>query len=237
MRSLSKTIYKNATTSYRAWQLPDVEDGDLVQDPLPPETENQDGANLLTAQQLEELQKQAYQEAFERGRKEGFEYGLREGREAGRNQIEQEKAQLRVKGARLETLLHALEHPFEELDEEVVTELVALTKALVKQLVRREIKTDPGQIVAVVRESLNALPVRSRNLQVHLHPEDAAVVRTAFTLNDAEPSWTIIEDPTIARGGCRVISESSRIDVTLESQLAALIASVFGGERQEDLSP
>ena len=47
--------------------------------------------------------------------------------------------------------------------------------ALARQIVRRELKTDPTQIIGIIREAIGALPVAARDVRVHLHPEDAAV--------------------------------------------------------------
>jgi flagellar assembly protein FliH len=48
------------------------------------------------------------------------------------------------------------------------------------------------------------------------------------------PAWRIVEDPLITRGGCKVDTEVSHIDATVENRLAAVIATLFGGEREHD---
>ncbi len=67
-----------------------------------------------------------------------------------------------------------------------------------------------------------------------LNPEDAGLIRQVFDVTDKELGWTIMEDPVMARGGCKVLTETSQIDATLESRLAALVAPLLGGERDED---
>lgn len=199
------------------WNPPDV-GGRSVQ-------EQNEPAPLLTAAELEELAAKAQEEGYERGRKEGFEYGHREGLESGRREIAE-----RIDT--LDQLIQALQTPFESLDDQVEVEVVTLVIALVRQLVRREVKTDPGHIVGVVREALGILPVNARRIRVLLHPEDAAVVREAYTLGESDQKWQIIEDPVIQRGGCRVVTENSQIDATLESRINALIAPLLGNERE-----
>ncbi len=199
------------------WQPPDV-GGQSVQEMNEP-------APLLTASELEELAEQARKEGYEQGRTEGFEFGHREGVEAGRREI-------RERLATLDSLLRTLETPFEELDDQVEQEVVTLVISLVRQLIRREIRTDPSHIVGVVREALNILPVNTRRIRVLLHPEDAAVVREAYTLGESDQKWQIIEDPVIQRGGCRVATEHSQIDATLESRINALIAPLLGIDRE-----
>jgi flagellar assembly protein FliH len=184
-------------------------------------------AALPTAAQLEELQAQAKVEGFEQGRNEGQEYGHREGLEEGRNA-------LREKLAQLDTLIAGLQQPFEDLDDQVEREIVTLVVNMVRQLVRREVKTDPGYIIGVVREALGILPVSSRNIRVLLHPEDAGLVREAYAVGDSEQKWQLVEDPVVQRGGCKVITETSQVDATLDSRLNTLIAPLLAGEREED---
>ncbi|WP_428604795.1 flagellar assembly protein FliH [Sedimenticola sp.] len=182
---------------------------------------------MLTAEQLEELQKEAYQEGFELGKKEGFAFGHKEALEKGQQNISQLINQV-------DALMETLESPLQQLDEQVERELVELVISMVRQLVRREIRMEPSHIIGIVRESLSILPVSSRNIRVQLHPEDARLVREIYDMSDREQSWKIIEDPVLARGGCRIVTETSQIDATLESRLAAMITRIMGGERDED---
>jgi flagellar assembly protein FliH len=203
--------------------------GDDVQvsDLSPEEVRRTPGAALPTAAQLEQLHRKAYDDGYERGCADGFRFGQQQGLEAAR-------AQVGEWSARLDELLEALDQPFRTLDDEVEREVVSLVVAMVRQLVRREVRTDPGQIVGVVREALSILPVASRNIQVLLHPEDAALVREVYALSAADLNWRIVEDPVIARGGCRVQTETSQVDATLESRLAALIAPLLAAGRSAD---
>lgn len=175
------------------------------------------GKSYLTAARLEELQKQAYEEAW----REGHDKGVADG-----------QLEVQQRAARYDQLLRALGNPFDELDSSVEKQLVELAVAVVKQLFRREIKTDPGHVIGVVREALQLLPVASRTVQVHLHPDDAALVRETLSPADGEPAWSIVEDPLITHGGCRVTTENSQIDATCEARLQAVISAAFGDERR-----
>jgi flagellar assembly protein FliH len=68
-----------------------------------------------------------------------------------------------------------------------------------------------------------------------LHPEDAAVVRQNLAPTENERAWVIVEDPVMARGGCQVMSATSRIDARLETRLAAMLSELMGDERQSSL--
>jgi flagellar assembly protein FliH len=179
--------------------------------------------SVLTADEIESIQKQAYDEAFKQGKEEGLKAGLQEG-----------QANISQKKAQFEQLMSSLELPFSEQDDQIEEELVALAMLVAKQLVRRELKIDPGQVIAVVRDAMSILPVSSQKISLRLHPEDAELVRSAFALEDTDLAWKIAEDPLITRGGCEVVTETSRIDATIEKRLAAVIATALGGEREAD---
>jgi flagellar assembly protein FliH len=189
-----------------------------------------DQAVLPTLEQIEALQQQAYEEGYSQGKREGFDFGHREALEEGRKAIV-------AKLARLDALLTTLDAPLKDLDDEVERELLTLVVAVVRQLVRREVRTDPAQIVGVLREAISILPVNSRNIRVLLHPEDAELVRELYAVSEGDQGWQIVEDPVVQRGGCRVLTEASQVDATLESRLHNLIAPLIGGLRSEDPEP
>jgi len=203
---LSRIIRADDLKSCESWLTPEVGASDGAQRPM-------------TARQLEGIQEQA--------RQEGFEQGLKEGREAGSGEFS-ERVQC------LGQLLTALDQPFAELDEAVEQQLAQLAMIVARQLVRRELKSEPEQVIGVVREALAALPLAARSVRLSLHSEDAVLVREAFSLQQGEDSIQVVEDPVQTRGGCRVLTESSQIDATVESRLNAIIANTLGGLRSSD---
>jgi flagellar assembly protein FliH len=171
---------------------------------------------MATVGGLVDLQAEAHEEAFAQG--------LAEGRAAGR-------AEVRAQVERLSGMFYDLAKPFEVLDTEVERELLTLAMALARQIVRRELKTDPTQIIGIIREAIAALPVAAREVRVHLHPEDAAVVRENLAPTESERAWMIVEDPVMARGGCVINTTTSRIDARLETRLGAILSELLGTER------
>lgn len=223
-KSMSKLIDKDAADEgYQRWQPPQM----VAQ--IPPGGVAVEGsqAGLLTAEQLEAVQKQAYKEAWDAGFSKGRDAGLAAGQQ-----------ELMQRAALLDKLVRALDQPFEDMDAAVEQALVDLAMTLAQALVRRELRADPGQVVAVVQEALAALPVASRQVRVCLHPDDVSVVSTALAGRDtagaSERGWQLQADPTLSRGDCLVLSENSQIDASMEKRLAAVVAQLSGGEREQD---
>ncbi len=206
-----------------------------------------DAVSVLTVEDIEAMQKLAYDEAFALGKEEGVQQGIPQGIQQG---LEEGYAEGFAKGTQqgydekihvLQTqaqafseLLDALSEPFKKLDEEVEQELVKLAIGIATQIIRREIKMNPGQVVAAAREAISVLPLASQKITIHLHPEDADLVRSVLSLEDVSPSWSVFEDPLITRGGCKIDTEVSHVDATIEHRLAAVIANVLGSEREPD---
>jgi flagellar assembly protein FliH len=167
--------------------------------------------------------------------REAWQHGLAAGREAGMAAIraEQQRAvdQLRQRVVRLDAILEVLAKPMAELDDNIHQQLALLAGAIARQLVRRELRMQPDQIVAVIRATLALLPGAAREVRIHLHPEDAALVRERLAEPNTERAWSLLEDPVISRGGCRVTSENSSIDAQVEARLGAAIAAALGDER------
>jgi flagellar assembly protein FliH len=176
--------------------------------------------SIINSEQQKKLVQQSYEESSAKGYMEGVAQGQKEVTE-----------QL----GSLQSLMSTLAMPLPDLDNKVVDELVQLCMAVVKQMVRRELKISPGEVVAVVREALSLLPATAAEVILELHPDDARLIRNALTQTEGEASWKILEDPLLTRGGCRVLSSTSRIDATVESRMNAVIAEVMGGERKADV--
>ncbi|MGB0866887.1 MAG: flagellar assembly protein FliH [Granulosicoccaceae bacterium] len=201
--------------------------------PAPAGASASDG--MLTAGQVDvweaEAREEGLKQGLEEGRKdgfaEGFEKGLAEGRAEGKREQQLQIELLKKVAEQMTAPLHGME-------EELHRELLTLAVAMAQQLVRREIQVDPGEIIPVITESLALLPSHARDVVVHVHPEDAALIRELLADATDDADWSISEDPLLTRGGCRVESQNSSIDASLETRLAGLMATHLSGRRHGD---
>jgi flagellar assembly protein FliH len=219
--------------SLSLWNMPDVSGAEVAEKSESVSLE-EELTPVLTVDDIEAMQKQAHGEAFAQGKKEGFEQGFAEGL---KKSYEENLHLMHKQAAIFFTLIESLNQPFKSLDEEVEKELVKLAIGIATQIIRREIKLDPGQVVAAVRAAIKVLPLSSQQINLHLHPEDAELVRAALSLDEMSPPWGVIEDPLITRGGCKVNTDVSHVDASIENRLAAVIATILGGDREQDRSP
>jgi len=166
-----------------------------------------------------------------------FEDARAQGYAAGMAEFEARNADVSMYIQRLDNVLNLLAKPLADMDSQVERQLTTLALTVARHLVRRELRVDPTQVVAIIRETVVLLPASARNVRVHLHPEDAALVRERLAEPQTERAWTIVEDPIASRGGCRVTTDTAHIDARLETRLGQVIAQVLGSERAEARAP
>jgi flagellar assembly protein FliH len=197
------------------WDLPSVEGAPL---PRP----GQKGVNVMHLTIVE-------REAWEHGFKDGHVEGVRK----GEAELAKRIAEVDVKLAALDAIMGTLAKPLEDLDQQVEQELTRLTLTIAKHLVRRELKMDPTQVIGIIRHTVSLLPLSARKIKIHLHPDDAAIVREKLARASGEQEWQLAEDPLMARGGCRLTTENSSIDGRFEASVSAALTGLLGDDRVE----
>jgi flagellar assembly protein FliH len=201
----SRIIGKDEASDADRWDFPAVDP--TAADAL--RGAAQGGAHLLTAGQLDALQRQAQDEARQRGFQEGLAAG---------------KAELALRLTRLTALATAFTQPFQALEQDVGDELVALAVQLARHLVRREIEHDPALLTTAIHDCLAVLAPSARGVTLYLHPDDAALVRGQLP-PQSEHRFKLATDPQLARGDLRVTSASSLVDGSLAARCAEILAT------------
>jgi flagellar assembly protein FliH len=213
---MSESVAANATMAddVSRWDLPKVEGAALPR--------GSGGVNVMHLAAVE-------RDAWEHGYKAGHVEGVRKGEADLKLRI----AEVDVKIAALQAIIETLAKPLADLDTGIETELTRLAMIIAKHLVRRELKLDPAQVIGIVRHTVGLLPLAARNIKVHLHPDDAAILRDRLATPVGEREWELREDPLMARGGCRVTTDNASIDARVESTIAAAMRGLLGDDRAE----
>lgn len=162
-----------------------------------PELQLDPKIKLPTAEEIEAM--------FEQAREEGHAVG----HEAG-------KAEARAEAERLSGLVRSMDEALDRLGSEVAEEIVALAIAIARQMVKHTLADHPATIAETVREALQQLP--QSKVRIHVHPDDAALIREYHADQLEHGHHQLIEDDTITRGGCRLQAAGCEIDATLETR-------------------
>lgn len=99
---------------------------------------------------------------------------------------------------------------------------VRLATKIAERILRRELTTRPELPLTLVRESLE-LSASGEAVRISLNPEDLQAfgkqIDTLLHEMKRSAEAEVVQDPTIARGGCRVETRHGSIDQRLEVQL------------------
>jgi flagellar assembly protein FliH len=186
-----------AVSRFALWPLPDLASAPAAASP------DAGVAPVLDPEQ------QAYNRGYEAGKADAMEEAARTVKRAAGLLVSTAEA---LDAARLGVV--------RELEDSVYV----LALAVARHLILREVSTDPSVVRDLVQRGLEAFPVGSR-VEIHLHPEDLAALRSQFELpgsdgRAAEIQWN--PDPTVERGGCTLETPHRVVDGRVDLALRDL---------------
>ena len=188
---------KEQLTAYQRWELPVFDMVKMVEV----------ADTVPTVAQLEQIQLQAHEE--------GYKAGYAKGAEKAHNEAQ-----------RLAGIIDALEKELQQVDQQVAQDLLNLALEIARQVLQQALKVKPELLLSAVREAISELPHFNQHARLILHPADAELVRTSMGEQLAHADWKIFEDAQMERGGCRVETAHSQIDVTLATRWKRVVSSI-----------
>lgn len=193
--------------------------------------------HLPTAEEIERMHEEVRATGFAEGRDAGYAEGLEAGRADG---YAEGKAHAEEEAARLTALASGLDDALHALDNEVAEEIMALAIEMARRMVRITLAEHPETVLETVRSALLQLP--QGHAQVHLHPDDLALVRQHLGEQLGQGGHRLQEDARLQRGECRIDGQGAQVDATLETRWRRVLESI-GHERarwqvpQDEISP
>jgi flagellar assembly protein FliH len=196
-------VLSAGAVAIRRWELPNVGIS-------PNAHAAANAAAAPTVRDLAALEAQAHDEGYAAGRAEGL--------AAAQQQVREHLGQL-------DALFAAAARPIRDLDAQTEQQLAELATIVARRVIASELQLAPALILRAVQQAAAALPAAARELRVHVHPDDLALLQDAPT---TDSHWQCVADPTLARGDCQLESTRSRLDARVETRLAAVIDAVLG---------
>ncbi|KRP46824.1 flagellar assembly protein FliH [Pseudomonas libanensis] len=208
--------------------VPQPEPEPVEQAPAEMEEVPLDEVQPLTLDELEAIRQEAYNEGFAAGEKDGF-------RSTTLKVRQEAEAALATQVASLERLMANLFDPIAEQDTQLEKSMVGLVQHITRQVIQRELVLDSSQIESVMREALKLLPLGVGNVRLYINPQDFEQVKALRERH--EETWRIVEDAALLPGGCRVETEHSRIDATVETRISQIMAKLLDQLHEQALHP
>lgn len=194
------------------------------------------------AERLERLMREAREHGYKEGYAQGHAEGLAAGRSEGYAQGEAEGRKqgiaegLKDAAAQVASLRQAVNSVAQNLaafDSEVCNALTDLAMSIARQVVQTELQHQPENIIPLVRQVLRTAPVNGGLINVHLNPADAELATTHLDTEIEEERWRIVPDPSLERGGCRVVTSLGEVDATLQTRWRQIAEALNPGAQEQ----
>ena len=161
-------------------------------------------------EQMDRIEKEAYEKAFQLGEKAGLESGERMFRSAVQSLVEA-----------AEGLKHAEKEFYGRVEEEILDLVLATTR----KVVQREINTQRDVILDVLRQAI-AKTIDRERIRVRINPSDYDFVHAhksdIVSTVDGVKDLVIEGDESVSRGGAVVDSDYGTIDARIERRFEAV---------------
>lgn len=201
----SRIISKEELTAYQRWEL-GVFEQDKKEDNGAHDAEAED-LRLPTAEDIERIHQDAWQE--------GYQLGLAEGRQTGEAYSRQAEA-----------LFQSLELEKLRQDQVLAEEALQLAIAVAQQIVGTALRVEPQLMLKTVQLALSQLPTLSGHPKLVVHPADAAIVKEWLAHEHGHLNWRVVEDAGLAPGGFRIESAQGELDSTLPARWQEILAAL-----------
>ena len=177
----------------------------------------QEGVNQGFSKGLSDGKEEGYQEGIRLGHEDGVQKGRMEGRQSESSRFNEAIAPFTSYVAKMHDYLHSYENRRRD-------ELLQLVEKVTRQVIRCELALQPAQLLALVEEALAAQPAVPTQLKVYLNPIELG------RINDVAPEkvqqWGLVADAEMASGECRVVTDTTEIDVGCQHRLDQCIGAL-----------
>lgn len=165
-----------------------------------------------TQRRLAELEREAFTKGYASGEQAGLEAG----------------------NTRADAMLRRLAETLTEIDglraqmvAQTERQMVQIALAVARRILRREVSIDQDLVVALARVALDRLGDQA-SATIRLNPDDYAGITARRGAEWAGTRVSVVPDPAVSRGGCRVESELGFVDAGIDAQFDEMVHALLG---------
>lgn len=228
-----------AMTAYERWELPSLDDKD--------EAANEIEIEPVTAEEVEGIRQEAYQDGLTQGQEKGYQEGLAKGQKEGHAQglklgedegtkqgydkglkqgLAEGQKDIAAEVKNLADLMARFDQPLADLNSQVQESLLNVITAVSRTVIHRELQTDSSQVTELLKQGLDQMESSREQIEVTVNPVDLIHVENAA--EEAGATWKIVGDDSILPGGLKLKSGPSLVDLTSEHRFQQAILNLLG---------
>ncbi|RJP76377.1 MAG: hypothetical protein C4522_18510 [Desulfobacteraceae bacterium] len=170
---------------------------------------------LMQKEILEKLKKDAHEQGFLQGKKEGYDAGMLEA------------------GKTVDSLAHimsSLDDLWHRMVSRYENEIIELVKRISEKVIYGQTQIDNEIVKRAILKTFELIPDPTE-ATINVSAEDYEFIETAkedlFEKIKSLKNVSIVSDPSLSRGGCRVETTSGEVDADIGSRLDAISRSIM----------
>jgi flagellar assembly protein FliH len=211
-------------TAYQRWEMNSFGDdrpSAVAKRPAPPPEPT---IQLPSEEMLAAIREEARAAGHDEGQASGYADGLAIGRAEAARELEH-----------LQAIALEFGQALAAADETIASDVLDLALHLAKGMLRSALEIKPELVIPVVREAIEYLPVLQQPAVLMLNPADMPIVREAIGEELDKGGWRVVQDASIARGGCKVDTATNQIDAQMATRWERMTHAL--GKNLEWLGP
>lgn len=181
--------------------------------------------------QAERAKADGAREGLESGWRDGYAAGVQAGTQLGRREsLEAHGKELRMALTALTSVAAEVDRAKAEVESHMVADATELAIAVARRVTKRRGLVDPEVLAANLSEALK-LVVSWSDVRIAINPAQRRTLEEV--LPRLSMDWpalgrvVILEDSSLAPGGCRVLSRDGQVDADLDAQLNRIAAELI----------
>jgi flagellar assembly protein FliH len=229
----AKSTFTLPTGGYRQYRFPPLAkpiskndfSAELGWDDTPTQVDVQDRLEEGFQQGLERGHQEGLEQGIDQGKQQGLLEGQKEGFQKGFVSGEQAGKQTFLDAVKpVNDILISLSRWQEEKEQQQRHTICDLVEKVAQQVVRAELTLMPQQILALVDETLEAMPGKTEKVTVHLNPQD--LERITMIAPELNEGWKLVAKPELPVGGCHLVTQDAEADASCDSRLESCMEAV-----------
>ncbi len=169
-----------------------------------------------------EIEKKAYDEGFAKGEKEGF--------DAAKNKVEME-------ADRLESIVNQVDNLWKNMVETYEGQIMDLVCRAAEKVVYGHVSADKDIVKRAILDAFEMIPEPS-DVTISVNTEDYEFIESTkedlFENIKKLKNVTVVADPSINRGGCKIETRSGEVNSSIEERMEKIKSIIIETSKTKD---
>ncbi|MBF0302471.1 MAG: hypothetical protein HQK73_05480 [Desulfamplus sp.] len=176
----------------------------------------------------EKGEQEGYEAGFQKGEQDGYDAGFQKGEEDGKLVGDAKALEIITS---LEDILHKAEQSWQNSIRTHESKILSMICKIAEKIVFAKVELDEGIVKESILNALATMP-EPEDIVLNISPDDYDYVEMIkddfFAGVKSLKSVSVISNPSVARGGCKIESSKGNVETDIKTRLEQVFTSIMG---------